>query len=51
MSKLPSLASAILHREVQGSSCSKKIKKKSDGIFAVMSDIIRGPKAPQKKRP
>lgn len=40
MSKRPSLASEILYREVQGSSYR----------FAVMSDIIRGPKAKSQEK-
>lgn len=44
MSKLPSLVSAILYRDVQGSNYSKKCQD-----FAVMSDIIRGPKAKKRK--
>lgn len=39
---MPSLASAILYRQVQGSSCSKIKIQCQD--FAVMSNIIRGPK-------
>lgn len=40
MSKRPSLVSEIIYREVQGSSYR----------FAVMSDIIRGPKAKSQEK-